>query len=226
MSEDKVKCQLCGKKYKIISPTHLGRAHNMTVKEYKEKFPDANLVPDKQLENLRRMSKKSHRKFSDSARESVVDIEFLEGQKKEEEKAEEKVEKKEDREITIKKSDEEIFSEIDKTKQKKPVVLATETYHEELTRRLIEAFPDIKPNYEVRKINQMGRALEYSYVLDYAFPDHKIAIEFIDSYFYNGLHIDRETKIRLLSADGWDILTIKGSIPRISTVVKEIKKFV
>lgn len=39
-AEQKFKCEICGKSYKVITSTHL-KTHNITTKIYKEKFPDA-----------------------------------------------------------------------------------------------------------------------------------------------------------------------------------------
>jgi len=41
LDDDFVVCQLCDKKFKRISNTHLKKYHNMTMKKYKEKFPKA-----------------------------------------------------------------------------------------------------------------------------------------------------------------------------------------
>ncbi|PTD94444.1 DNA-directed RNA polymerase [archaeon SCG-AAA382B04] len=41
---DKVTCQECGNEYKAITASHL-KTHNMTMDEYKEKYPDAKTRP-------------------------------------------------------------------------------------------------------------------------------------------------------------------------------------
>jgi len=42
---DKVKCEICGKYFARITNTHLQKQHNISCKEYKEKFFDANFDP-------------------------------------------------------------------------------------------------------------------------------------------------------------------------------------
>jgi len=37
---EKVKCEICGKKFKVITRTHL-KTHGLSVKEYKERYPNA-----------------------------------------------------------------------------------------------------------------------------------------------------------------------------------------
>ena len=41
----KIKCEICGKEFGIITSTHL-KKHGMSIQEYREQFPDASLVPD------------------------------------------------------------------------------------------------------------------------------------------------------------------------------------
>lgn len=36
-----IKCILCGKEFKVISPLHLKRIHGVTMSQYRERFPDA-----------------------------------------------------------------------------------------------------------------------------------------------------------------------------------------
>lgn len=43
---DYVVCQICGNKYKIISPKHLLK-HNITHSEYKNKYPNAHIISDR-----------------------------------------------------------------------------------------------------------------------------------------------------------------------------------
>lgn len=49
----KVTCKLCNKQFGQITHTHLVRMHNITLKEYIEQFPDAELcvVEDKIKDN-------------------------------------------------------------------------------------------------------------------------------------------------------------------------------
>lgn len=46
-----IKCKLCDKEVKIIS-THLTKSHDMTLKQYKRRFPNAPIV-DKELSEKR-----------------------------------------------------------------------------------------------------------------------------------------------------------------------------
>lgn len=47
MMEDKVKCEICGKYYGVISPTHLRKAHGIeTISEYKSMYPGCKIVSD------------------------------------------------------------------------------------------------------------------------------------------------------------------------------------
>jgi len=54
-----VTCQLCRKEFKSLTPTHLKKAHGITMAEYRARFPDAPLrdVSSEQRENYSRMSK-------------------------------------------------------------------------------------------------------------------------------------------------------------------------
>lgn len=69
-AEQKFKCEICGKEFKAINNTHL-KKHGITVKEYKEKFPNAkigNFEHFKEWRNskenkefLRNLAKKVHK---------------------------------------------------------------------------------------------------------------------------------------------------------------------
>lgn len=38
-----VKCRICGKKFRVISSTHLKKDHHISIKEYKVRFHHANI---------------------------------------------------------------------------------------------------------------------------------------------------------------------------------------
>jgi len=40
-----VNCYLCGKSFKVITPSHL-KSHGVTLQEYRERFPDAPIYSD------------------------------------------------------------------------------------------------------------------------------------------------------------------------------------
>lgn len=59
---NKITCVICGKEFWYINATHLKKQHNMTVNEYKEKYPHAPIASEYQKSSLRRGSvAKKHR---------------------------------------------------------------------------------------------------------------------------------------------------------------------
>lgn len=55
----KVKCCVCGQELKYINSTHLWMKHNMTLVEYKEMFPNSEVMCDKEKENAARIARPS-----------------------------------------------------------------------------------------------------------------------------------------------------------------------
>lgn len=58
-SSDLAVCQLCGKEFKMITHKHLKYFHNMTIEEYKEKFPNSPMVSITESQRRKEKSKKS-----------------------------------------------------------------------------------------------------------------------------------------------------------------------
>ena len=46
MPKDKVKCMVCGKELGRVTALHLWKEHQMTMREYREEFPHADIVPE------------------------------------------------------------------------------------------------------------------------------------------------------------------------------------
>lgn len=53
----KIKCKICKKKFKSITNTHLKNKHNLSVNEYKNKFPKAPIVSKNTSKKLSKISK-------------------------------------------------------------------------------------------------------------------------------------------------------------------------
>lgn len=47
-----IKCELCGKKFKSITNSHLKNKHNMTTMEYKQQFSNSNMISESHLNKL------------------------------------------------------------------------------------------------------------------------------------------------------------------------------
>lgn len=67
----KVKCEICSKTFKMISNTHL-KSHGLNVEQYKEKFPEAELVSSEVKNRLANNgSKTKGRKHSDEVKKKI-----------------------------------------------------------------------------------------------------------------------------------------------------------
>jgi len=75
--ENHVVCQVCGKKFKHIQNAHLNKRHNMTCKEYKEKFPNSETVCESMKNQIRnaligyKHTEETRRKMSESGKGRV-----------------------------------------------------------------------------------------------------------------------------------------------------------
>jgi very-short-patch-repair endonuclease len=66
-----IQCQICFKYFAQITEDHMKKKHNIALKEYKEKFPNAKILSDNVFDKI---SKKSTgRKFPDSAKRKMSD---------------------------------------------------------------------------------------------------------------------------------------------------------
>lgn len=84
MSKKTIKCQVCGKHFKSITPTHLFVKHEMTMRQYKKLYPDAKTVSSGSLQLMSKsamfrhkvspMKKETKKKISKSQKQNWKDF--------------------------------------------------------------------------------------------------------------------------------------------------------
>lgn len=66
-----IKCLICNKKFKQVTSTHLKKEHNITMQEYKIKFPNCVIYDEKFCQNIRTRVTKWHSDMSKDVKESI-----------------------------------------------------------------------------------------------------------------------------------------------------------
>ncbi len=202
----KVRCQICGKLYNMISTTHLKNKHGITTEEYKEQFPDAPLTSDAFI---------SLSKYK------------LKPVKKEKSKEQEIIKEENNEEVII----ETIYDNIkDEVKKEKILESSIGDYINHDENRILSTkneiydflsfyYPNMKKNYIIEKFLFQENILQYQFISDFADPVEKINIEFVSMGWHNIESVDANRDAKLKS-DGWTIIRIKEKF----ISVKEFKK--
>ncbi len=196
-------CRVCEQTMKLITPAHL-LSHNMTMADYKKRYPHAPLVCKNNIKKLSQRALQQHSKRKQVLNESIL-------QEIEKSPSIEKFEMP--------------STDLDKDFVKKVTVLKNESLRERYPSTpkdkifIILCLEDIFGkekvinNYFVEKMI-VGQYLDYRLITDIAVPSLKLDFEFNNSFWHN-----RETskpkflRDRLLKHDGWTIIDIECRNP-------------
>ena len=176
--QGKIICQVCGKSFSIISPSHLQRKHNMTFEEYKNKYPGV-AVTSKQFNTSRKYETTDM--FNEKkpvVEEKVVDEPVVE------------------KSIDIKDpGNDPIFEELQNQSQSPlaPPILMNkiETSRFKILIQLQKYCKHMKQNYMIQKFSRTGH-LEYEFITDYADPVLKVAVNFTKTFWLSGKNQARQ----------------------------------
>lgn len=216
----KVKCELCQKEFKILTNTHMTKSHDMTLKEYKEKFPGARLAggefgaAQKHKSSLL-FAPRDESKEPDP--EPTIDLDPVldEGVVVLDDAAL-------DGEFSF--SDKE-FPEVEELDVPGEVVnyVQNETIQKQSGHKykifayLKRIYPTLVSDYLIEKFVQ-GRRQIYQYITDMAVPDQKIDFEFPNTFWHNvGGPVD-VTRDKRLQEDGWTVIRFKARHPSVEDV--------
>ena len=198
-------CQLCGKVYHFITPKHLSKSHEMTTKEYREKFPEAPMARKGFYDTLK--EKKETRKIMEKeiVLEPIVEelndsiIEDLdESFDSDSFKESESIVKLAERKVPVPEKSSDPMD--DKMK---------------IISYLKLSFPNIKNNYMFKKKKPDG-TVECQFVTDMADPSFKIMFDFPKAFWHNEqIGISSHIRNQLLKSYGWKIITITTSMPKV-----------
>ncbi len=177
-----VRCQICNKEFKSLTATHI-KLHDMTLKEYTEKFPDSPLT----CLNMREKISVGHQKLDFVPTRSPEIIE--------EDKNDIKVEEVKNEELKPVK-EKVICSKIDFNK---PSV-----DKQKIINHFSKFYSTISDNYLIEKRN-VSEYLEYSFITDFVDLQTKTIFDFPKALFHNENKRYDHNKDHLLKKDGWTI---------------------
>ena len=193
----KVICQVCGKSFMILTPSHL-KTHNLKYSEYSQKFPDAPITN----EEFKALSKYSKPKYSEEDHEILGK------------------ETEVDDDVPV--IDDEF--EIPKEKIKKKFDNPMDAKKHEIYECLRDYLPDLRMDSLI-EIFDIQQNLIFSTISDFSDPVMRINVEFPDTFWHNkdALYHDKSRR-RKLEEQGWKVVTIKGPAPSTAVIEKAIQK--
>ena len=220
-------------------------SHNMTLPEYKLKYPGVALQSDKMIARIKTTKKKADFFF---VQEETIPQDVITD---EQPKPEEKISLIDLGNEIVKESN-SILSQIERSpiinKNLMPKIeeldLAftdkLEEFKQEKNRQydnsrglipkdkleilnyLLTEFEDVVKNHFVESFLEMGR-LSYRYVTDISLVDRMIDIEFPNAFWHN-MDVAKPSRDSHLMKDGWKIIDINSRMPKVEDVRKELQK--
>ena len=217
-------CQECKQVFfKAIMPSHLTAKHNISMDEYRKKYPDSPIMTDDYKAKLEENRLKNKKEKSTKI-ESDCDIDF------EEIETSPKLEN-----IKMPEIKDIDFSKIEKLKEdsikNSPIIFFEDSKglippdKLRILNYLAHIIEGVENNYFIEKKTLSGH-VEYRLITDIAIPSLKIDIEFPKSFWHN-YDEPKESRDYKLRNDGWKVYDINSSAPSISDledVISKIKK--
>ena len=194
----KVLCQICGKDYMILTPSHL-KTHDLSYSEYKDKFPGAPLTNEefKALSMYSKPNKYTQEDIDILGSEIVID------------------------DVPV--IDDEF--ELPKNQIAKEFSTPMEAKKYEIFTFLANFFPDIKMYYLI-EIFDIQHNLIFSAVSDFADPFLQVNIQFPETFWHNqDANGEDPNRTHKLAANGWKTITVKSNSPSIKAIEKSIRKY-
>jgi len=229
-SEDgRAVCQLCGKSFHVITPKHLERKHDTTVKLYREQFPEFPIVSKQFMAKQQRQRSTLFQGAEEEKKKEVEEV--LETIRRNEDFIEEdKPEVKPEIAPPIEEDDTRVptIEELDFEKEVIPApedeIEFMETSPQEkidIVRHLKGVFPHMRNNFAVVKKSLHGN-IDYQLITDMADPVIKVVFSFPRSFWHNE-SLDFNRVKEYLIADGWYVVVINSRNPSIRDVEKVLE---
>jgi len=213
--EGKVICQICKEAFTVITATHLKKRHNMSVNEYKEKYNSP--VTSKFFGEMRMKKRVKRTNSNIKENESNIDNDLS---KEIFESTGNMFQQLKDKIKGIDFSD-KINNIIEKKKSFIGNINNIPYDKLDLLNFLILEFDEIYNNYWVEKI--IHRELVYRLITDIACPSLKIDFEFPNAFWHN-YDQPKIVRDRILKEDGWRIVNINQTNPKIIHLEEELSK--
>jgi hypothetical protein len=208
--QGKIICQLCGKPFSMVTPSHLQRKHNATIDEYRNKFPDIALT-SKQFNTSRKYETSDMFSPKKSAIETPIDID----------------EPAIETPINIEEPDADpIFEDLEKQTPVNPKIEKPDNISLNRLRILNDIqkyYKHTQQNYLIQNVSKNGR-LEYEFITDYADPVLKVIVNFPKTFWHNNDSYQDPNKNIKLMQDGWKIIEIHSNAASTKDIDKAMKK--
>ena len=192
-----VTCMLCGKQFGMITSQHLKKFHNVTIEQYRLKYPDQELRGKAFTTGFKY-------KESDLFKNPPAEIDRI--PKVTEIRIPRDLENYEKRNDEI----------VEKTKNMP--MGKSEVYE-----ALCKFFGYVETNYFIEKMDITGH-LSYRVITDFYVPTNKIIIEFPNSYWHNYEPSSEVLKREVILNDGYKIVRILSKNPKGSEIESELLK--
>jgi hypothetical protein len=194
--KQRVVCQICGKGFLVISPTHLKRKHNISYEEYTRRFPDAPLA-SKDFIARGKFGKHKELFLKDEITvEELVD-EF----------------EPEIEEMNIEKL-------IKEYKNLSPM----ELMKHRIIDHLKIYFSNIRKDYLITQYGTDNR-LKFEFITDFCDPVLRIVIQFPETFWHNKDAAFDANKNLKLSQYGWKVIEIPTTNPSLELITSCIEEF-
>lgn len=203
-SKGKVLCQMCGKPFLIISPRHLKR-HEVTLNEYKLRFPDAPISGEEfNAQSLHGKNKNLFLQNGEDVEEVTVSLET--------EPVEEIPEPIVEEEINI----EELYN-----KTLPQQVDHCDASKDKILDHLNSFFSNMKKDHLIQ-IYTMDNRLLHEFISDFADPVLKINFEFPKTFWHNRMNGSDEIRDLRLKENGWKVIRNNSRNPTYQDIEKII----
>jgi hypothetical protein len=210
----KVICILCGKPFHQITPQHLRKEHDISIEDFRTKYPDVSLT------GLQFRSKQKY-KYSTLFEEIAKNV-----------TGEVKIEDIEEFDLDKIPSLPKHFKNIEIKDSVKPLAVTypnpNNTIHKEkikILNFLLTIFPnDLQNSYFIEKRSIVGGYLEYRLITDICIPSKKLVFEFPDTFWHNSGQM-MYNKYTTLRKDGWNVIEFPGLLPSEEEMKFILKKF-
>jgi hypothetical protein len=219
MSE-KVKCMECGKPQGRITNWHLQRVHNMTMKTYRAKYPDAELVSDETKVRTK------YAKAEIFTKEDVITDEESKSILTQMERSpivnRKKFPQVEELDLSFAKKLRDI-KQTKKLEYDDPKNLISKSKLL-LLNYLISEFADVRNNFFIEKLTPTG-VVDFKYITDIVIYDFKVILEFPNSFWHNNmLGISNNVRTDDLIGEGWKIVNVNSKMPTVEELKFELIK--
>lgn len=234
--KEKIKCLVCGEMFPIITPSHLMKKHQMSLKDYKEKFPEAP-ISSAQYKAKQKFLKGSLFTKEEKGEPIIDEIDLGNLTLKTESKIDTEIEDIKSRDEVP--EEKELFKELISKQGRREEVIVKELGIRKLPRiqpqpqvtpdkkRILEFLQKIFPatsvinNFMIEKFHRDG-TLEYQFVTDIAITSKNIDLEFTKCFWHNSQDTNPNRKHKL-ERDGWTIIEIREPSPPIDVIKSYLK---